>query len=171
LNEADKNLDDLEKCCGLCVPAWKKSKKPRTNGAFKQRPLQTEVNQPTSRAAVVPSSHGRMGAQQNECPPIGERQYITRITNDAREDEMEQNLHQVEGMVGDLHTMATDMNQEIRTHNEILDRIEKKTDANQAQLNAAQKRAERIAGEPAKKSDGMESKAQAGIAAAKLMMQ
>lgn len=39
---------------------------------------------------------------------------------------MEQNLQQVSGMVSQLHSMATDMNQEITTHNQILDRIDQK---------------------------------------------
>ncbi|CAL8104038.1 unnamed protein product [Calicophoron daubneyi] len=170
LNEADKNLDDLEKCCGLCIPAWKKTKKAKTNGAFKNKPLGVEVNQPSGRVANAPQSYPATAGQKNAGFGPGGERYITRITNDAREDEMEQNLQQVAGMVGELHGMATDMNQEIRTHNEILDRIDRKTDANQAQLNVAQKRADRIVGQPSKESDGMGSKAKAGLAAAQLMM-
>jgi len=46
-----------------------------------------------------------------------------RITNDAREDEMEENLVAVSGMVGNLRNMAIDMNSEITAQNKQLDRI------------------------------------------------
>ena len=38
---------------------------------------------------------------------------LNRITDDAREDEMEENLGQVSGMIGNLRNMAIDMNSEI----------------------------------------------------------
>jgi len=48
---------------------------------------------------------------------------LDRITNDAREDEMEENLASVSGMVGNLRNMAIDMNSEITAQNEQLGRI------------------------------------------------
>ncbi|VDP77616.1 unnamed protein product [Echinostoma caproni] len=95
---AEGQLEELEKCCGLCVLPWKK----------------------------LPLSLALAG----DYTPVS---FIlccfilrTRITNDAREDEMEENLQQVAHMVGDLRVMAGDMGQEIRTHNEVLDRIDRK---------------------------------------------
>ena len=49
-----------------------------------------------------------------------------RITNDAREDEMENNMGQVATMVGNLRNMAIDMGGEIETQNRQLDRINRK---------------------------------------------
>ena len=46
-----------------------------------------------------------------------------RITNDAREDEMEQNVSEVSGMIGNLRNMAVDMGNEIESQNRQLDRI------------------------------------------------
>ena len=46
-----------------------------------------------------------------------------RITNDAREDEMEENLGAVSGMLGNLRNMAIDMNSEISAQNKQLDRV------------------------------------------------
>jgi len=48
---------------------------------------------------------------------------VDRITDDAREDEMEENLAAVSGMVGNLRNMAIDMNSEITAQNKQLDRI------------------------------------------------
>ena len=45
------------------------------------------------------------------------------MTNDAREDEMEENLVAVSGMLGNLRNMAIDMNSEITGQNKQLDRI------------------------------------------------
>jgi hypothetical protein len=49
--------------------------------------------------------------------------FLHRITNDAREDEMEENLVAVGGMLGNLRNMAIDMNNEISAQNRQLDRI------------------------------------------------
>ena len=49
-----------------------------------------------------------------------------RITNDAREDEMEENLQQVSSMIGNLRNMACDMGNEIVNQNNQIDRIKGK---------------------------------------------
>ena len=49
-----------------------------------------------------------------------------RITNDAREDEMEQNMTEVTGMITNLRNMAVDMGSEIEQQNRQIDRINQK---------------------------------------------
>jgi synaptosomal-associated protein 25 len=49
-----------------------------------------------------------------------------RITKDAREDEMEENMGQVSTMIGNLRNMAIDMGSEIGSQNQQLDRINQK---------------------------------------------
>lgn len=49
-----------------------------------------------------------------------------RITNDAREDEMEENLQQVSTMIGNLRNMACDMGNEIANQNNQIERIQQK---------------------------------------------
>lgn len=46
-----------------------------------------------------------------------------RITNDAREDEMDENIMQVSSMVGNLRNMAIDMGTEVSNQNRQLERI------------------------------------------------
>lgn len=46
-----------------------------------------------------------------------------RITNDAREDEMEENLDTVGSIIGNLKTMAVDMGSEIDKQNKQIDGI------------------------------------------------
>jgi synaptosomal-associated protein 23 len=48
------------------------------------------------------------------------------ITNDAREDEMEENLTQVGSILGNLKNMALDMGNEIEAQNRQIDRITEK---------------------------------------------
>lgn len=50
----------------------------------------------------------------------------SRITNDAREDEMEDNMDQVGTMIGNLKNMAIDMGTEIEGQNSQIDRINMK---------------------------------------------
>ena len=49
--------------------------------------------------------------------------YLFRITNDDREEEMEENMQQVSTMIGNLRNMATDMGTEVQNQNAQLDRI------------------------------------------------
>ena len=48
---------------------------------------------------------------------------IYRITNDGREDEMEDNMQQVGSMLGNLKNMAADMGNEIDKQNKQIDKI------------------------------------------------
>lgn len=49
-----------------------------------------------------------------------------RITNDAREDEMEENLEAVGSIIGNLKNLAVDMGSEIDKQNKQIDRINDK---------------------------------------------
>lgn len=51
---------------------------------------------------------------------------MPRVTNDARENEMDENLEQVSGIIGNLRHMALDMGNEIDTQNRQIDRIMEK---------------------------------------------
>lgn len=52
--------------------------------------------------------------------------FFNRITNDAREDEMEENMGQVNTMIGNLRNMALDMGSELENQNRQIDRINRK---------------------------------------------
>ena len=51
---------------------------------------------------------------------------VCRVTDDARENEMDENLEQVGGIIGNLRHMALDMGNEIDTQNRQIDRIMEK---------------------------------------------
>ena len=54
--------------------------------------------------------------------------YIQRINNDAREDEMEENMQAVGSILGNLKNMAQDMGDQIGKQNKDLERIQSKTE-------------------------------------------
>jgi synaptosomal-associated protein 25 len=83
--EAEKNLEGMEKCCGLCVLPWKKNKSSGKGGDC---------------ADAWSKNDDAKGNTDGPRMQVGEQVmmsggYVTRITNDAREDEMENNVSEV----------------------------------------------------------------------------
>lgn len=70
--------------------------------------------------------------------------FIARITNDAREDEMEENLQEVSQVLGNLKNMAIDMGQEIGVQNQQLDKINEKANLNRARIQGANERTQKL---------------------------
>uniref|UniRef100_A0A3Q2QM51 Synaptosomal-associated protein 25 n=1 Tax=Fundulus heteroclitus TaxID=8078 RepID=A0A3Q2QM51_FUNHE len=69
-----------------------------------------------------------------------------RVTDDARENEMDENLEQVGGIIGNLRHMALDMGQEIDTQNRQIERIMEKADSNKTRIDEANQRATKMLG-------------------------
>lgn len=135
MRDAEKNLEGLEKCCGLCVLPWKRTKNVEKSAAYSKTFKGNEDGK-------VNSSGPRQIVSQNGVGPGSG--YIQRITNDAREDEMEDNLQQVSTMIGNLRNMACDMGNEISNQNMQIDRIKGKTDISQIRIEGANKRAKTL---------------------------
>ncbi|BFZ11905.1 hypothetical protein BsWGS_14943 [Bradybaena similaris] len=136
MKDAEKNLEGLEKCCGLCVLPWKRSKNFEKGSDYSKTWKATEDGKINTNGPRLVVDQG------NGSGPAGG--YITRITNDAREDEMEQNIGEVAGMVGNLRNMAVDMGNEIESQNRQLDRINMKGMSNETRITAANQRATRL---------------------------
>ncbi|XP_068173524.1 SNARE_SNAP25N and SNARE_SNAP23C domain-containing protein isoform X2 [Antennarius striatus] len=137
MKEAEKNLTDLGKCCGLCT--CDKLKAFEESGAYK---------------AVWGGASGQDGVVSNQPPSsrvVDEREimimsggYIRRVTNDAREDEMEENLAHVGSIVGNLKSMALDMRNEIDTQNDQIVRTQSKAILNVSRIDAANQKANNL---------------------------
>lgn len=134
MREAEKNLTGMEKCCGICVFPCRKNKGFKEDeGTWKSSDDGKVVNgQPTrvvdNRAGVGPTTTA----------------YVARITNDAREDEMEENMNQVGNMISNLRNMAVDMGSEISNQNNQLERITVKGTSNEIRIKAANVRASEL---------------------------
>lgn len=136
MKDAEKNLEGMEKCCGLCVLPWKRMKNFEKGGDYDKTWKASEdgkVN--TDGPRMVVDDRNGMGPQGG---------FITKITNDAREDEMEQNLNEVSGMLGNLRNMAIDMGSEITSQNAQLDRISNKATSLNDRVDVANTRAKKI---------------------------
>lgn len=133
MKDAEKNLDDLNKCCGLCVLPWNKRRNVGKEYADTWKGNDDgKVNQDGPRIVVDQNGAGVTGG------------YVTRITNDAREDEMDQNMTEISGMVGNLRNMAVDMGGEITTQNRQIDRIKIKATSNKERIENANKAANKL---------------------------
>ncbi|KAM9354689.1 LOW QUALITY PROTEIN: synaptosomal-associated protein 23-like [Pholidichthys leucotaenia] len=141
---AEKNSLTL-KCCGLCVCPWDRVSSIENDQRYKKT-WDIGGNEQQDGSGVVskqpPAVRNGQTAQVNYKEPSGP--YITRITNDAREDEMEENLQAVGGIIGNLKNMAVDMGNELDKHNQHLDRINEKADLTKVRIDAANQRANKL---------------------------
>ena len=70
--------------------------------------------------------------------------YITRITDDAREDEMEYNMQVVNNLLGSLKTKAEVIQGEVDRQNKQFDKTDVKTSDTGERIRKANKRAENL---------------------------
>ncbi|CAF0897224.1 unnamed protein product [Brachionus calyciflorus] len=134
MKEAEKNLEGLEQCCGLCVLPWKKTKNFEKGDDYNKTWKNNEdgkLNQNGPRRII------------GDTGPAG-KGFVNRITNDAREDEMDENLVQVSSMIGNLRNMAIDMGNEIEQQNQLISRVDLKTESNTSRVTNANKRANKL---------------------------
>ncbi|XP_047248028.1 SNARE_SNAP25N and SNARE_SNAP23C domain-containing protein [Girardinichthys multiradiatus] len=139
MREAEKNLTDMAQCCGLCIWPLRKLKAFEESGAYK---------------AVWGRASQQDGAVSNQPPTsrvVDQREqmmmsggYIRRLTDDAREDEMEENLTHVGSILGNLKSMALDIGNELESQNDQLNRIDEKAKSNVGRIDAANKKANNL---------------------------
>uniref|UniRef100_A0A8D0G3L3 Synaptosomal-associated protein n=1 Tax=Sphenodon punctatus TaxID=8508 RepID=A0A8D0G3L3_SPHPU len=142
MREAEKTLTELNKCCGLCVCPCNRTKNFESGKSYKStwsdgagHPMDHVVSKQPGRATNYQqpqTSRGQSGG------------FIPRITNDAREDEMEDNLTQVGSILGNLKSMAVDMGNEIDSQNKQIDRINVKADTNKDRIEQANAKAKKL---------------------------
>lgn len=133
MKQAEKHLTGMEKWCGLCVCPWNRRKKIKDVDESKW-----ENKGDGTVVRTQPLGHDQREGGGSGGP------YIQRITNDAREDEMEDNMQVVGSMLSNLKSMATDMGQEIEKQNTQLDKIGAKATGAQMKIESANKRTEKL---------------------------
>ncbi|KAK9533936.1 hypothetical protein VZT92_009023 [Zoarces viviparus] len=148
MKQAEKNLTDLSKCCGICVCPCDRVSSIEHDSKYKRtwglRGGDGETDSHGSKIVSRQPSGVRNGqaGQVNASAPSGP--YIKRITNDAREDEMEENLDAVGSIIGNLKTMAQDMGTEIDQQNKHIDSITDKAEMNRHRIEEANQRANKL---------------------------
>merc|ERR1719400_2297016 len=128
---AEKALKGMELFCGIFPKFWKKS------NDFKEDDAIWKNGEDGGAGGGGPPPQGgpAMG-------PTGG--YVAKITNDDREEEMEENMQQVSTMIGNLRNMATDMGTEVENQNRQLDRINMKGASNESRVKMANDRAGKL---------------------------
>jgi len=108
---AEQALNSMDLLCGIFPKFWKKT------GGFKEDDAVWGEGGQKGPAGGAPPQPG---------VDIPSGAFVAKITNDAREDEMEENMEQVSAMIGNLRNMANDMGGELENQNCQLDRINMK---------------------------------------------
>ncbi|XP_014067023.1 synaptosomal-associated protein 25-B isoform X2 [Oncorhynchus tshawytscha] len=132
LKEAEKDMKGLGQCCVQLCPCVAKIKGGGQAWGANQD-------------GVVNSQPGARVVDEREQMAISGG-FIRRVTDDARENEMDENLEQVGGIIGNLRHMALDMGNEIDTQNRQIDRIMDKADSNKTRIDEANQRATKMLG-------------------------
>ncbi|XP_074548831.1 synaptosome associated protein 23.1 isoform X2 [Halichoeres trimaculatus] len=148
MRQAEKNLTDLSKCCGLCVCPCDRVSSIEHDSRYKRtwglRGGEGDGDANGSKVVSRQPSAVRNGQTTQASGPAPTGPYIKRITNDAREDEMEENLDAVGSIIGNLKTMAVDMGNEIDKQNKQIDSITAKADMNKIRIDEANQRANKL---------------------------
>ncbi|XP_060864270.1 synaptosomal-associated protein 25-like isoform X1 [Metopolophium dirhodum] len=138
MKEAEKNLTGMEKCCGICVvPCNKSTSFKEDEGTWKGNEDGKVINKQPQRVIEGPNITPQGGYIVND---TNESMHSCRITNDARETEMDENLGQVNTMIGNLRNMALDMGSELENQNQQIEKISTKTKSNDLRISAANQR-------------------------------
>ncbi|XP_014831171.1 PREDICTED: synaptosomal-associated protein 25-like isoform X1 [Poecilia mexicana] len=139
MREAEKNLTDMAQCCGLCIWPLRKLKAFEESRAYKAV-WGGASNQDGVIANQPPTS--RVVDQREQMMMSGG--HIRRVTDDAREDEMEENLAHVGSIMGNLKSMALDIGNELESQKDQIDRIREAANLNVSRIDAANQKANNL---------------------------
>ncbi|XDV43432.1 hypothetical protein PO909_011915, partial [Leuciscus waleckii] len=144
MRQAEKNLTDLSKCCGLCVCPCDRVSSIEHDGRYKRTWGTGGDNTSVQGKEGGVVSSQPTAVRNGQAVSAASGPYIKKVTNDAREDEMEENLETVGGIIGNLKNLALDMGNEIEKQNKTIDHINDKADMNKARIDEANQRANKL---------------------------
>lgn len=136
IRDAETHIEDMEKCCGLCILPWKRFRKFEATAVYKEG---YEAKQGKNKGKDKGAAQGATGGGGGVSGP-----YVQRVMDDAREDEMEENLEDVGRGIAMLKEMAMDMGNTIEDHNQMVGRITNKAESNEIRMARAQNRMEKL---------------------------
>eukprot|EP01137_Pigoraptor_chileana_P012436 Opistho-2@64818 len=144
MRQAERHITNMEKCCGLCVCPCNRHKNFEKSDIYlksefgKKSGDNIVTDQPRADGERTWGSGGDGGGAGGGAGGAGGKGgYINRITNDAREDEMDENIGAVSNILGDLKAQAHEMSSELDRQNDQLDRLNGKTDVQTARVKEA----------------------------------
>jgi len=134
---AEKALKKMGRFCGLCTAPWR-----RSSGCAPPAVDDDAAWHVGEDGSAETAKNHRLW-DKGACR---QGRYITKMggAEAAAEQEMEENMQSVGGMLANLRNMALDMNAEIRDQNEQMDRIAEKAASDQGQVARANQAAAEI---------------------------
>jgi len=148
LDDQGEKLDNIEKGMGKINVDMKEAEKNLKGmgspfaGLFGGKKDKDKKKAPKEDGASGGGPDPRAGVSDAGIPTYGG--FVAKYSNDAREDEMEENLGDVSSMVANLRHMALDMGSEIGNQNAQLDRINLMADDNVGRIGAANEKAQKL---------------------------
>lgn len=133
MKEAEDNLAGMEKCCGLCLCPWQKSNVEKDEDYKKAFKTKEDGQVQTAQPLRCADERDAVNMSGN---------HIVRITNDEREDIMEENIGQLSSGLNNLKQMAMDMGNEVSSQNAQLSRVANKAKVLDSRLTTANQRAD-----------------------------
>ena len=112
LTQAEESVERMRSCC-CCLSPWRKAVISKRDQEYDKKWGKKPHNEKTKQHRSIPGER-----YSGTCDG-----YITRITGDDREVEMERNLVDVGHMVGNLRSMAVDMNNQLASESPKRDRV------------------------------------------------
>lgn len=136
VKKGEKDLHEMEKCCGLCVCPWNRPAtfKKEYAGTWGSTNAPVSASRQADRAIASNRLEGKDGR--------GNFQKI--VEGDAREDEMEENLDAVGDILGDLKAQANAMNDELVRQDGVINTIDEKMTENDRRIQAASRRTDKL---------------------------
>ncbi|KJE91709.1 synaptosome-associated protein 25a [Capsaspora owczarzaki ATCC 30864] len=163
LRGAEKTLTKMEKVCGLCRCPCGKAKKFESTEMYERDTFDPDHSKDPNKKGKNKGKGKEAAAAAGGATAVVDKQptslsngreddgmFIKQVTHDHREAEINENIGAVADILGDLRHQAMVMGTELDKHNEVLDRIEKKTDSNTARVDEANIRATKLLGGKAK---------------------
>jgi len=148
LDDQGEKLDNIEKGMGKINVDMKEAEKNLKgmgspfSGLFGGKKDKDKKKNVKEDVATGGGPDPRAGVSDAGIPTYGG--FVAKYSNDAREDEMEENLGDVSSMVANLRHMALDMGSEISNQNAQLDRINIMADDNVGRIGAANEKAQKL---------------------------
>jgi len=140
MKASEKSIRRMEMCCGCigcyCCKAKNQDKTAANKAAYGKNAAKAGGDD-----GVIDEQPAGLSGRGGGAGKSGAGgAYVQHVTNDAREDEMDENLGMVSSILGDLKAQAATMGNEIDEQNDMIDRIQAKGESNDQRINAANNR-------------------------------
>lgn len=130
--QAQQGLDDLDKCCGLCICPWNRYKAPKKKSTkTEKRGHDNDISLDCGPAPVT---------MQPKAQETDVKMKVI-MKGDSRETEIQENIQYAATAVDNLHQMALDMGTEIQSQNVLLKNVDKKAKKNNQAIENANEHA------------------------------